>query len=70
LRGGFKSGVLGPEAPLIERIRNQYQQQILIKIPLNFDLNKSKTFINRIVKRFESVSAFRGVKVQLDVDAY
>lgn len=70
LKGGFKNNVLGPEAPLIERIRNQYQQQILIKIPQDFDLKKSKSFIDRTHKSFDSVSAFRGVKIQMDVDAY
>lgn len=69
LKGGFKNNVLGPESPLIERIRNQYQQQILVKIPQEFDLTKSKLFIRNIHKSFESVGAFRSIKVQMDVDS-
>ncbi|MDG1761147.1 MAG: primosomal protein N' [Flavobacteriaceae bacterium] len=70
LKGGFQNHVLGPEAPLIERIRNQYQQQILIKIPQDFDLKKSKSFIKKIHKSFVSVGTFRSIKIQIDVDAY
>lgn len=70
LKGGFQNHVLGPEAPLIERIRNQYQQQILIKIPQDFDLKKSKSYVLRVQKSFVSVAAFRSIKIQIDVDAY
>ena len=70
LKGGFQNHVLGPEAPLIERIRNQYQQQILIKIPQDFDLKKSKSYVLRVQKSFVSVAAFRSIKIQIDVDAF
>ena len=43
LRQVFKSNVLGPEFPPISRIRNQYHKNILVKIPQQHSLRKTKS---------------------------
>ncbi|TDS58868.1 replication restart helicase PriA [Myroides indicus] len=70
LREQLKIPVLGPEEPAINRIRNQYIRVILIKIPQNKPLNLTKKDIKRILKSFESIGAYRSVKVTANVDFY
>lgn len=62
--------VLGPEEPAINRIRNQYIRVILIKIPQNVPLLKTKSNIRRILKSFEAIGSYRAVKVIANVDFY
>ncbi|MDR2224217.1 MAG: primosomal protein N' [Flavobacteriaceae bacterium] len=62
--------VLGPEEPAINRIRNQYIRVILIKIPQQVPLLKTKGNINKILKSFEAIGAYRSIKVVANVDFY
>ena len=70
LRQVFKQYVLGPEFPPISRIRNQYHKNILIKIPQNQSLLKTKEAILKIKNSFLSIKDFRPIKVILNVDNY
>lgn len=66
----FKEQVLGPEFPPVARIRNEYYKVILLKIPPTQSLLKTKEFIRRIMTSYESISAYRSVRVILNVDPY
>ena len=68
LRVAFQNCVLGPEMPLIARIRNRYLYKITIKIPRDFSLQKSKRFLAQKCTAFEQLKAYRSVQVVLDVD--
>lgn len=70
LRQLFKQHVLGPEFPPISRIRNQYNKNILIKIPEQQSLGKTKEAILKIRNSFLSIKDFRPIKVVLNVDNY
>ena len=70
LRQVFKSNVLGPEFPPISRIRNQYHKNILVKIPQQHSLRKTKEAIIKINNSFSSVKDFRAIRVILNVDNY
>ena len=70
LRNVFKQGVLGPEFPPVSRIRNQYHKNILVKIPKNQSLSKTKEAIIKINNSFSSVKDFRAIRVVLNVDSY
>ncbi len=70
LRQLFKQHVLGPEFPPISRIRNQYHKNILIKIPEQQSLGKTKEAILKIKNSFLSIKDFRPIKVVLNVDNY
>ena len=66
----FTHHVLGPEFPPISRIRNQYHKNILIKIPKNQSLEKTKEAILKSKNSFLSIKDFRPIKVILNVDNY
>ncbi|MDO5981837.1 replication restart helicase PriA [Flavivirga spongiicola] len=70
LRQVFKDYVLGPESPPISRIRNQFHKNILIKIPKQQSLSKTKKAIIRINNSFSSIKDFRSVKIILNVDNF
>jgi len=62
--------VLGPESPLIIRIKNLYQKEILIKLPVNKQLRESKQFIVTQTKELLMEQNFKSVKIHIDVDPY
>ncbi|NMH86216.1 replication restart helicase PriA [Flavivirga algicola] len=66
----FKDHVLGPESPPISRIRNQFHKNILVKIPKQQSLSKTKKAIIRINDSFFSIKDFRSVKIILNVDNF
>jgi len=68
LRLQFEDMVLGPEAPLIGRLRNQYIMQILLKIPQGKSLIKTKNSIKRIEHSFNAISQFRSIRVIYHAD--
>jgi primosomal protein N' (replication factor Y) len=66
----LKENVLGPEAPPVSRIRNLYISNILVKIPKNQSLSKTKDYIRLVQRSFNSVKEFSTVKLIVDVDNY
>ena len=62
--------VLGPEEPLISRIRNEYIRTIIIKIPQNTSIGNTKKTIQKMLSSFEAIAQFRAIKVTLNVDFY
>ncbi len=70
LKHRFSDHVLGPEFPVIPRIRNQYSKNILVKIPQKQSLAKTKEAMLKIKNSFLSISEFKSVRVILNVDNY
>ncbi len=70
LQNVFGKFVLGPEFPPVARIRNQYHKNVLLKIPQNQSLDKTKDVIRKIRKTFASIKDFSGVRVLINVDNY
>ena len=70
LRHVFKDNVLGPEFPVVSRIRNQYHKNILLKIPQNQSLIKTKSVLQKIKMSFSSTRDFRAVRLLINVDNY
>jgi primosomal protein N' (replication factor Y) len=66
----FGSNVLGPEFPPVSRIRNLYHKNILIKIPDEQSLQKTKTIIHRVKNSFLSTKLFRPIRLVINVDNY
>ena len=60
--------VLGPEFPLISRIRNEYIKDILIKISPEISVEKVKKFILRTEISFQSIANFRSVRLTYTVE--
>lgn len=71
LRAQFGNRVLGPEAPMIGRIRNYYIQTILLKVEKEgISVNKIKEALQRILIDFEALPMSKGVIMHIDVDPY
>ena len=68
LKASFKQNVLGPEFPAVSRIRNQYNKNILLKIPLQQNLSDTKSYIMKVLKTFEAIRNYNGVRVIVNVD--
>ena len=62
--------VLGPQAPSVNRIRNQYIQVILVKLPVNKPANTLKASIRKSINSLESIGMYRSVKTTVSVDFY
>jgi primosomal protein N' (replication factor Y) len=66
----FRENVLGPEFPPVARIRNEYYKNILLKIPPQQSLGKTKGYIHKILNSFSAIGGWRGVRVVINVDPY
>ena len=66
----LKGNILGPEFPHINRVRNKFQKNILVKIPLDQSLIATKTFINKAKNKMHSISLYTSVQVIINVDNY
>lgn len=63
--------VLGPEQPLVSRIRNQYIETILLKIERQgISMAKVRDLIRQTVLFFGTEKPFKSVRVLIDVDPY
>lgn len=60
--------ILGPEEPAINRVRNEYIQLIMVKIPEKVHLTNTKEIIKKALLSFEAIAAFRSVRVSINVD--
>ncbi len=70
LYNSFGENVLGPTAPAVSRIRNQYIKNIVIKIPPKQSLANTKNQVTKIRNTFEAVKDFRPIRFIIDVDNY
>lgn len=75
LRSAFGNRVLGPEFPLIPRIKNLYRKKIIIKIAREESAVKGKEKINSLISELhgnhlppENASPYKYLKIQADVD--
>ena len=67
-RYAFKESLLGPEYPVVSRVKNQYIKQMIIKVNKDLNINKVKEFIGSTIEKFKHENDFKSVKVQIDVD--
>ncbi|GAA4909013.1 replication restart helicase PriA [Mucilaginibacter defluvii] len=71
LRKQFGDRVIGPEAPLVSRIRNYYIKTIMLKFEKDgISINKAKAVIRDVIMQFQTTKLSKGGIVQPDVDPY
>lgn len=70
LRTQLGHRILGPEQPLVSRIRNYYIKQIIIKTEKNAAIQKVKVIVKETIKEFNAQKEFKSVITQIDVDPY
>ncbi len=71
LRQQLGERVLGPEPPLVSRVRNYFIQTITLKIERNnVSIVKVKDLIRHSIQQFEMDKNNKGIRLSLDVDPY
>ena len=71
LRRHFGERVIGPEYPLVARIRNYYIKSIMVKFERDaVSINKAKALIREVITQFQTTKLSKGSIVQPDVDPY
>jgi primosomal protein N' (replication factor Y) len=68
LKGHFGKRVLGPEFPVVARIRNEYNKNILLKFEREASMGKVKEIIQHEILLFKNDPTFKSVKIVPDVD--
>ncbi|MCB2221892.1 MAG: primosomal protein N' [Bacteroidetes bacterium] len=68
LREALGKRVLGPEYPLVARIKNLYIKNILIKLERDENLSDNKILIQKIIDQFRGEAIYKSIRVQIDVD--
>ncbi|MDB5004863.1 MAG: priA [Mucilaginibacter sp.] len=63
--------VIGPQVPLVSRIRNYYIQSIMLKFEKDgVSINKVKATVREVITQFQTTKLSKGSVVQPDVDPY
>ncbi|MGY3211081.1 replication restart helicase PriA [Mucilaginibacter sp. HD30] len=71
LRKSFGDRVIGPETPLVSRIRNYYIKSVMLKFEKDgVSVNKVKATIRDVITQFQTTKLSKGSIVQADVDPY
>ena len=70
LRKRIKNDILGPEFPLIPRIKNKFIKQLLIKMSVNNSFKNPKSAILKSIKSMGTVSKFKSIEIIIDVDPH
>jgi primosomal protein N' (replication factor Y) (superfamily II helicase) len=68
LRNDFQKQVLGPEYPLVSRIKNLYIKHIMIKLERDTTLEGKKKRIRDMLDTFRGNAVYKSIRIQLDVD--
>jgi primosomal protein N' (replication factor Y) (superfamily II helicase) len=68
LRKVFGGRVLGPEFPMVSKIRNEYIKNTLLKIEKDYSLVQAKVSLRKIIENFRNDPDHKGVRVVIDVD--
>ncbi|HRG38885.1 MAG TPA: primosomal protein N' [Bacteroidia bacterium] len=68
LRKHFGKRILGPEYPIVSRIRNLYHKNILIKLEREASAVTAKKIISDLLTQFKASSDYKSVRMQVDVD--
>ena len=68
LRPIFKQDLLGPEYPMVSRIKNLYIKQMLVKFNREHNSQQVKDLIMKQIRLFQLNLEYKSVIVQIDVD--
>ena len=68
LKKQFGKRVLGPEFPIVSRIRNLFHKTILVKIEREASVVQVKKILSEELIKAKAMSEYKSVRVNLDVD--
>lgn len=70
LRKHFNKQVLGPEEPVIPRVRGQFLRQVFLKLNAHSSIQESRKTIWSCIDEMEGHPEFRKIRLRIDVDPY
>lgn len=70
LRKIFGKRILGPEFPMMERVRGQYHKEIQLKVSRNASIDKVRQYIQLSLDQFYVHQLGKKVRLIIDVDPY
>ena len=68
LRAKFGERVLGPDFPVVSRIKNQYLKNLMLKVERKISVKKTRELVMEVKNNFEAFSKYKSVKIVIDVD--
>jgi len=68
LRKKLGNRVLGPEYPIVSRVKNFYLKNIMVKIEKSEKAHQIKDFIRQTIDNFKTKSKYKAARVVVDVD--
>ena len=68
LKPTFEGHLLGPEFPLIAKIKNQFHKRILVKNPRNLSSQQTREFIQNALTELQNTHKEWRYRVNIDVD--
>ena len=68
LRPIFKQDLLGPEYPMVSRVKNLYIKQMMVKFNREHNAQQVKELIMKQIHVFQLHPDYKSVQVQIDVD--
>jgi len=68
LKKVFGQRILGPQEPLINRVKQWYMKQILFKLEKDINLAHTKELLSETIKDFQNKSIGRSIRILVDVD--
>ena len=70
LRKIFDKRILGPEHPIVSRIKSYYLKNILFKLEKDIHIQQMKTELMKQIRLFNQKEKYKSVKVVIDVDPF
>tara|TARA_B110000914_G_scaffold221492_1_gene233378 strand:- start:6614 stop:9055 length:2442 start_codon:yes stop_codon:yes gene_type:complete len=68
MKESFKHRVLGPEYPIVSKVRNYFIKNVLLKVELGKSFSKAKEIISAIIKHMKENKILNRCVVQIDID--
>lgn len=68
LKKHFHERVLGPEFPLVARIRNEFHKKIMLKSEREFSASKIREYIKLALTEFSKHDLNKNIRIKIDVD--
>jgi primosomal protein N' (replication factor Y) len=68
LREIFGKRILGPQAPVVSRVKTWYLHQILIKVERKASFQRARTLLKELIAESEKSGILKKVRINIDVD--
>jgi hypothetical protein len=61
---------MGPVSSALEMLRGEHRAEIVVKIECGGSMKRARTMLRDVVDKCHAESSFKGVKIDIDVDAW